>query len=267
MSNKDKQATLTKTNQPAPVQVSHQQAARASSPSQSPTTPAKANMVDLTQRRRVFFNIAAAILLVGTIIMLFFVVLAGSQPSNPLNRLYYLEVKLTSLNYPSPDKTVRWTTWNICGVQDGKNVHCSKNQAGHTYDPAKQVPDAQPPLPGSVLEHSAESATASRIFFSFLVLSIITAFITLAVTPGGCLGRWGCIFCLYSSLGMLFFLGIAAVTATVVYSNARDRYRHNGIDAKLGPSVFAFLWTSVACNLLATAAFAYASVRSPPAKK
>jgi hypothetical protein len=254
-------ASLSEKQQSAsdPAYPSQNQSQTAFEPDTGKHSKVNSMAASVEQKRRIASTIIAAALLTASLIMLFCVFLSGAKNSGPLDQLYFIEVKISSTKYLSPAGSLRWTAWNICGVQDGRSVNCSKTSPGHPYDPAEQVLNSVPALPKSVIEHSAESATATRTSFAFLVLAIVVACVTLAIAPGSCLGRWGSLASLVSGTFMLFFLGVTAVVATVVFCNARDRFQASDIDVKLGIRVFAFLWSSVVFNVLAIAAFALAA--------
>jgi hypothetical protein len=59
--------------------------------------------------------------------------LGGAKDLNPLNQFYWLEVDTSDIQ-GAPSKT-RWTFYNYCEVQNGRNSNCSKNKADFPFEP------------------------------------------------------------------------------------------------------------------------------------
>jgi len=67
-------------------------------------------------------GIASLVLIAGSIVLLFFVVLSGVKNSSPLNKTYFLSADTSSIA-GSGRATSRWTYFYVCG--EG-NTNCGK---------------------------------------------------------------------------------------------------------------------------------------------
>lgn len=200
---------------------------------------------------RVIFAILPLILLAGALVLLILTLLSGGVQKTPINKFYYLQAALTSDTIMSPDNMLRFTNYNVCGVQNGLNVNCGPTKAAYGFSPATNLPNTTPALPQSIIDHNSRSRTTSRTFYAFLLMAAFFTMVAMFMSLAGCLGRLG------SFLGLVFafiafvMCAIAASLMTVVYVRARNEFRAGGISADVGVKLFAFVWTAVAATFLA----------------
>jgi hypothetical protein len=98
---------------------------------------------------RALFGLLSLILLAGAVLLQFFIVLAGTTGSVPLDRVYFLES--TTNGIPGARNPSRWTLFYICGADgNGHNANCGSpvpalpfNPPGRSnFDTDVGVPDA-----------------------------------------------------------------------------------------------------------------------------
>ncbi|ORY74613.1 actin cortical patch SUR7/pH-response regulator pali, partial [Protomyces lactucae-debilis] len=205
------------------------------------------------------FSIVPIILLLGAMLLLLFTVLAGARTGSPLDKFYFLQAQLSADGLSSPSGFLRWTTWNICGQENGNNVNCGKIQAAHPFAPARQLTNASPSLPTAITSNDTQSYITSRAFFAFLLMGLFFTFVALLASLVGCLGRLGGFIGLLTAFVAFIFDGIAAALMTVVYIRGRSRFRDAGIPADVGVKLFAFMWTATAICLICAVLFAVAA--------
>ena len=61
-------------------------------------------------------------------------ILGGSIGKNPTNRFYYLEADTSGI--PGAAPLTRWTTWNACGVTNGRDL-CQGVHPAFPFDPPR----------------------------------------------------------------------------------------------------------------------------------
>ena len=78
--------------------------------------------------------IVSLILIMGALLLMLLTILGGSVGKNPTNQFYYLEADTSGI--PNAADLTRWTTWNACGVTNGRNM-CPKVHPAYAFDPPK----------------------------------------------------------------------------------------------------------------------------------
>jgi hypothetical protein len=68
----------------------------------------------------------------GAIVLLFFVILAGTKAVNPLENIYFLRVSTSSI--PNALPVSQWTLWGICAPG---NVNCGAIKVAYPFDPPR----------------------------------------------------------------------------------------------------------------------------------
>jgi hypothetical protein len=69
----------------------------------------------------------------GGLLLMFFVLLAGTSDHNPLNQIYFLEVDTSGI--PNAPNTSRWTFWNLCSVTASHRNKCGSVHPAFPLDP------------------------------------------------------------------------------------------------------------------------------------
>lgn len=208
------------------------------------------------QAFRAVFAILPLLLTAGALLLLLLTVLSGAKSSTPLNKFYYLSAAITESGITSPDGTLHWTNYNVCGSQNGKNVDCGPKKAAYGFAPASQLNNPTPAVPTQLVAHNSRSHITSRTFYSFLLISLFFTFIAMVLCIAGLFGRIGSLIGLLASFVAWIMVTIAASLMTVVYVRGRNYFRNGGISAHVGVKLFAFMWAAMACLFLALLVFA-----------
>ena len=79
-------------------------------------------------------TLVSLILIMGALLLMLLTILGGSIGKNPTNQFYYLEADTS--NIPGAAALTRWTTWNACGVTEGRNV-CPGVHPAYAFDPPR----------------------------------------------------------------------------------------------------------------------------------
>lgn len=78
------------------------------------------------------FAFLSLILIAGSIVLIFFVLLAGAINGNPVNQIYFLQVDTSAI--PGAPSLSQWTLWNVCGSNNGLDTTCGVTPA-FPFDP------------------------------------------------------------------------------------------------------------------------------------
>lgn len=203
------------------------------------------------QAFRAVFAILPLFLLAGSLLLLILTLLSGGVSHFPITQFYYLDAALTVPAITSPDGRVRWTNYNLCGVQNGRNVNCGPTKAAYGFNPVGDITSSDPALPAGVTAHNSRSKVTSKTYYSFLIIAAFFTMVAMFTSIIGCLGRIGAFVSFLTTLVAWTMCAIAASLMTVVYVRARNEFRAGGISSNLGVKLFAFMWTTVAATGLA----------------
>ncbi|KND89810.1 Protein SUR7 [Tolypocladium ophioglossoides CBS 100239] len=199
-------------------------------------------------------SLAALVLLAGSLVMLFFIILSGVSDSTPLNKTYFLQAATRGIG--GARDVSQWTYFYICGPD---NKDCGSARAappfGFAWD--GNAANAPPELIGGF----GGDTTSSKFYylwrFGWVFLLLTLFFETLAFFAGflACCGRLGAaISCFVTSFALLCFcVAVSLTTATFVL--ARDQFHDEGRDAQIGSYAFGFLWGSFVALLIADVLF------------
>lgn len=203
------------------------------------------------QAFRALFAILPLFLLAGSLLLLILTLLSGGVQKNPINEFFYLDAALTVPGIDSPDGRVRFTNYNICGVQNGRNVNCGPTKAAFGFNPVNDISSSDPSLPAGIVANNSKSKTTSKAYYSFLIIAAFFTMVAMFTSIIACFGRIGAFIGFITTLVAWATCAIAASLMTVVYVRARNEFRAGGISANLGVKLFAFMWTTVAATGLA----------------
>ncbi|RXG45471.1 hypothetical protein VDGE_02782 [Verticillium dahliae] len=199
---------------------------------------------------------AGLILLSGSLVLIFFVILSGVANTSPLNKTYFLEADTSGIS--GARDVTRWTYFYFCG---DNNRDCSNPRAapafGRAWDGnAANVPD------GLIGGHAGD--TTSRFYFymwrfGWVFYLIALFFIVCAWFSSflACCGRLGSAIAGLVSAAALFFYTIAVTLMTATFVKARDEFRSADRSANIGTYAFGFSWGAWAALFLATIAFCF----------
>jgi len=197
-------------------------------------------------------GIASLILIAGSIVLLFFVVLSGLKNTTPLNKTYFLKAD-TSTIAGSGRAVSQWTYFYVCG--EG-NTDCGS--------PVPALPigyawvGGSAGAPDSLVGGHAKGTTSKYYFWMwkfgwvFYLMALILdvfGFFTSLLAPCSRLasGLSGLIMAF-----ALFWMTLAAALMTATFVKARNAFQSSGIDASLGKYAFGFTWGAWFAMFLAT---------------
>ncbi|RKU43219.1 hypothetical protein DL546_001163 [Coniochaeta pulveracea] len=199
-------------------------------------------------------SLVALILIAGSLLLLWFVILSGVTTTTPLDKTYFLRADTAGIT--GARSISQWNYFYVCG--DG-NTNCGSASpappAGHAWAPnAANVPSG---LAGSHGNHT----TSARFFymwrFGWAFYLIALFFMTLTFFSGflACCGRLGAaISALFGVLSLIIYTAaVSLMTATFVIM--RNKFNAAGRTATLGKYAFGFSWAAWFALLLATILF------------
>lgn len=190
----------------------------------------------------------------ASLILLFFVILSGVTRSPPLNRTYFLQADTSGIN--GARDITQWTFFYICGLN---NQDCSRAKPAQPFGDAwdansDNVPDD---LAGKYGGHTTSYHFWYMWRFGWVFFLMTLFFVTLAFFSSliACCGRLGSAVAGLMSATALVFSTIACVLMAVTFVEARDAFKSDGRNAKVGVYAFAFAWASWTALLIATVLF------------
>lgn len=196
-------------------------------------------------------GIISLLLIAGSLVLLFFVVLSGVKSTVPLNKTYFLQADTSSI--PGARAVSQWTYFYVCG-------------AGNT-DCGKAVPDlpigyawvnGNSGVPASLVGSHGKGTTSTYYYYMwrfgwvFYLLALVFdafAFLTAIASPFSRLAAG------FSGLMVaiaLFWMSLGAALMTVTFVKLRNVLMANGMNASLGKYAFGFTWGAWFAMFLAT---------------
>lgn len=94
--------------------------------------------------------LASLALIAGAILLIFLTLLGGAVDHNPTNRFYFLQADTSGIAGAGP--LTRWTFWNACGVDNGRNS-CPKVHPAYPLDPARNFDGPDDGIPPQFIEY------------------------------------------------------------------------------------------------------------------
>jgi hypothetical protein len=166
-------------------------------------------------------GIVGLILVAGSLVLLWFVILSGLTDTTPLNRVYFLRADTAGIS--GARRITQWTYFYFCG--DG-NRDCSSPRPAPAFGrawnrEADNVPD-------SLFGSHGNGTTSSKFFYMWRfgwVFFLITLFFETFAFFGAflaCCGRLGAAISGLLASVALFFLTIAAALMTYVVLDPSD---------------------------------------------
>lgn len=158
-------------------------------------------------------GLAALVLLAGSLVMLFFVILSGVNSTTPLDKTYFLRADTRDIT--GARDTTQWTYFFICGLE---NQDCG---VAHAAPPFGYAWGANPSNAPAALVGSHGGETTSRKFFYLWrfgwVFIIITLFFEIIAFFSGflaCCGRLGSAIAYFVAVIALLFhsVGVSLMT-------------------------------------------------------
>lgn len=197
-------------------------------------------------------GLGSMILIAGSIVLLFFVVLSGVKNTTPLNKIWFLQAD-TSRIAGSGRALSQWTYFYVCGADN--------------QDCGAAVPDlpigyawigGSDGVPADLVGSHGKDTTSRYyyymwrfgwIFYLMALVFDVLAFSTSLLAPCSRLasGLSGLILAI-----ALFWMTLAASLMTAVFVKAYNEFRSAGISSSIGRYAFGFTWGAWAAIFLAT---------------
>lgn len=204
--------------------------------------------------KRSIVGIAGLVLIAGSLLLLWFIILSGVTNHTPLNKVWFLRADTSGITGARP--VTQWTYFKFCGED---NQDCGKARPAPPFGKAW---DGRPRDAPSELTGSYGGRTTSYHYyymwrFGWVFFLITLFFETIAFFTAfiACCGRLGAAIAGLMAITALFFHSIATSLMTATFVQARNAFQDAGRSAKVGPYAFGFAWGSWAALLLATICF------------
>ncbi|CAN6650120.1 uncharacterized plasma membrane protein YNL194C [Trichomonascus vanleenenianus] len=188
-------------------------------------------------------------LLAGSILLLFFIVLAGAKDSSPLNKFFWLQADTSAI--PGAPPETRWTFYGYCEVKDGNNYNCSSNVAAFAFQPDRTF-GTTTGVPSDFINNHSTYYYLTRFSYAFFLIALFFSVVTLIFCCCAMFSRLGSAISASMNFIAWLFAITAAALATGAYTMARNKF-NNG--ANLGVKLTAFSWTVVACLIITQVLF------------
>ncbi|KAK1829497.1 SUR7/PalI family-domain-containing protein [Podospora conica] len=207
-------------------------------------------------------SLISIILLAGSLLLLWFIILSGITSTTPLSSTYFLRADTSSI--PGARAISQWTYFRICGAS---NLDCGASQPALPFGAAWTGPDPANAPPSLVGPHGGgtTSTTYWYLWRFGTVMYLITLFFETAAfftSFLACCGRLGSAVTALVAGVALFFGTVAVALMTATFVKARDAFIADGREASLGTWAFGFAWGSWAALLMATVLFCIGRGRS-----
>lgn len=198
--------------------------------------------------------IAGLVLIAGSLVLLFFTILAGVANTTPLKDTYFLRADTSNID--GARDITQWTFFYFCG--EG-NRDCSSPRPAPAFGKA-WARDASG-APEDIIGGHGGGTTSTHYFymwrFAWVFFLITLFFETLAFFGAflACCGRLGAAISGMLSITALVFLSAAASLMTAVFVQARNAFQSDDRSASLGRYAFGFVWGAWAALFIATILF------------
>lgn len=177
--------------------------------------------------------------LVGTELLLLFIVLSGGTNHFPFNRFYWVKGDTSSI--PNAFSESLWTFWGVCDSSDYGNC---RGGPGYPIVPQDNFRTRQG-VPQEFLDNRSNYYYLLRFSFAFIMLA--TAFVgvsLLLLAMAFALDSVQRTVTVLVALSCLWIYG-AAACQTAVLVLARNAFHNAGRSASIGVKLTALIWTSV----------------------
>jgi len=208
----------------------------------------------MTTGTRAILSSVSLLLIAGSLVLMFFVILSGLKHSTPLDKTYFLRVDTSSI--PGARAVSQWTYFYVCG--DG-NTDCG------AAVPALPVGYAwgseTTNVPAALLGKHGKGSTSTYYYymwrFGWVTYLIALVFDVLAFFLGflAFVGRLGAGLSGLMAAIAAFWMAIAVSLMTAEFIKMRDVFNAAGMNASIGKYAFGFSWGAFACMAVATILF------------
>ncbi|KAF7546247.1 hypothetical protein G7046_g9356 [Stylonectria norvegica] len=199
-------------------------------------------------------GIAGIVLLAGSLVMMFFIILSGVSNSTPLNKTYFLQADTSGIT--GARDVTQWTYFKFCGLG---NSNCSGAKPAPPFGKAWGSNASN--VPNGLFGSHGGNTTSTKYYylwrFGWVFVLITLFFEVLALFTGffACCGRLGAAISGFMALLALMFSSVAWALMTATFVLARNAFHDSNRSAKIGTYAFGFAWGSWAALFLATILF------------
>jgi hypothetical protein len=189
------------------------------------------------------------IFLAGSIVMMFFIILAGVSDTTPLNNTYFLSADTSGIT-GARDRT-QWTYFYMCSPG---NVDCSGAWPAPAFGWAWSANPSN--APSELIGSDGGNTTNSYYYlmwrFGWVFYLISLFFAVLAFFSGflACCGRLGSAVAGFTTAVALLFYTVAVSLMTAEFVKARNAFLAANRDAYVGRYAFGFSWGAWAALLI-----------------
>ncbi|KAK4042002.1 SUR7/PalI family-domain-containing protein [Parachaetomium inaequale] len=200
---------------------------------------------------------AGLLLLAGSLVLLWFIILSGITHTSPLRQTYFLRADTSNIQGARP--VSQWTYFKVCGDD---NTDCGPSRPGLPLGDA-WASNARG-VPSDLIGGYGNETTSFYFWymwrFGWVFFLIALLFEVLAFFSGflALCSRLGSAFTGLLSLVALFFLTIAVSLMTATFVKMRNSFVSAGRDALIGKYAFGFAWGAWAALLISTVLFCLA---------
>jgi len=199
-------------------------------------------------------GISGLILIAGSLLLLWFIILSGVTDTTPLNKVYFLRADTAGIS--GARDITQWTYFRFCG---DNNADCGKFRPAPAFGKAW---DSRPDnAPSTLVGGHGGNTTSTHYYYMWRfgwVFFLITLFFETFAFFGAfiaCCGRLGAAIAGILAITALFFHSVATALMTAVFVQARNAFQSDNRSASLGRYAFGFAWGSWAALFLATICF------------
>jgi len=202
------------------------------------------------------FGLVSLFVTAGGCVMLFFIILAGTTDSDPLNRVYFLWADTSNIS--GAPNTSEWTLWNVCesgnNGSGGMTTNCGSVHAANPFLPQQNFGTSNN-IPQEFLNDHKTYYYLSRFTFAFYLISLFFMLGSMVTGMLALCSRLGSAISALAAAWALFCITVTAALMTSCYVIGRNAFNDAGIDAGLGLYAFGFTWGAVGCMIVATACY------------
>ncbi|KAL7268561.1 Eisosomes component [Rhizina undulata] len=191
--------------------------------------------------------------LAGTIVLLFFLILAGAYDRTPLNEIFFLQADTSGIPN-APNGICHWTLYNFCEQRNGLNYNCRPNNAAYPFLPQKNF-NTEKNVPSDFIDHPGRYFYLSRFLYSFYIIGVFFAVVALFIGLLATVSKLGGAAAAAMTVVALFCVTFSATIMTACFVMGQHAFQNAGRFARVGVKAFAFTWTCVALLFLANIAF------------
>lgn len=194
------------------------------------------------------------VLLSGSLLLLWFIILSGLTDIMPFNKVFFLRADTSDIS--GARDITQWTYFFFCG---DNNKDCGRAipapAFGRAWDGnADNVPD------GLIGSYGGDT-TSHRYYYLwrfgwvFIIITLFFEALAFFAAFLACCGRLGAAIASMMAFIALFFHSLGSSLMTATFVMARNAFRRSDRNASIGKYAFGFMWASWAALFLSVLLF------------